>query len=166
MTPKLYELADDYVAFSEKLEATDNPESEPELETALAEIHGNFLAKTDNVLALIEEFENHAESVERNIERQQGRAKASRHKAAWLRQYMLAQMQRIGQEHVRTSRFSAHITHTKAVEITDEVVIPAGFVKQIVTYKPDKTAIRNAIEKNGEEVPGAVLVEREHLRIT
>ena len=164
MTPKLYELAEDYLAFSELLEASDDPVSDDEVRLALAAIRGGFLQKTENIVALIREFEHHADSVDVELERLRMRKKASEHRADWLRGYLLEQLNVIGQEHVVTPRFTVNVMRTKAVEIEDEASIPAEFKKIVVTTKVDKSAIRRELERGG--VPGAALVEHEHLRIT
>ena len=46
----------------------------------------------------------------------------------------------------------------------DEKALPADFVVETVTTKPDKTAIKKAIQ-SGQEVSGASLVENRNLQI-
>ena len=56
------------------------------------------------------------------------------------------------------------LTASVAVSIDDEKALPADFVVETVTTKPDKTAIKKAIQ-SGQEVSGASLVENRNLQI-
>ena len=51
-----------------------------------------------------------------------------------------------------------------AAQIDDEGALPPDFVTTTVTTKPDKTAIKKAIQA-GQAVAGAVLVENQNLQI-
>ena len=51
-----------------------------------------------------------------------------------------------------------------AAQIDDEGALPSDFVTTTVTTKPDKTAIKKAIQA-GQAVAGAVLVENQNLQI-
>ena len=53
---------------------------------------------------------------------------------------------------------------SEAVEIDNEELLPKEYLKEKITYTPDKTAIKEAI-KSGKEVQGAKLVKRNNLQI-
>lgn len=63
-----------------------------------------------------------------------------------------------------TARVRCQYRKTKAVEITDESLIPAEYIREKVTTAPDKTAIKEAIA-GGDEVPGCNLRESNSLSI-
>lgn len=63
-----------------------------------------------------------------------------------------------------TEKVRISFRKSKAVEIEDELQIPDGFIKETVKRAPDKTAIKEALQK-GETVPGCVLRENNNLSI-
>ena len=67
-------------------------------------------------------------------------------------------------EKISTPRLAVSYRKTQAVEIFDEDSIPTNFMRKKVTFEPDKTAIKDAIKK-GEEIPGAMLVDRQSMII-
>ena len=67
-------------------------------------------------------------------------------------------------EKFSTPRLSVSYRKSQAVEILDEDSIPTSFMRKKVTFEPDKTAIKDAIKK-GEEIPGAMLVDRQSMVI-
>lgn len=62
-------------------------------------------------------------------------------------------------EKFTTTRCAVSFRRSKAVEISDEAALPAEFKTEAITYKPDKKAIKAAIEA-GQSVAGCELVER------
>lgn len=58
---------------------------------------------------------------------------------------------------IKTPYFSVYRKVSQATEIEDKNLIPKEFMKPTTTYSPNKTAIKEAIEK-GETVPGAKIV--------
>ena len=63
-----------------------------------------------------------------------------------------------------TTKVRVSFRKSVAVSIDDEKALPADFVVETVTTKPDKTAIKKAIQ-SGQEVSGASLVENRNLQI-
>lgn len=63
-----------------------------------------------------------------------------------------------------TYRCAVSFRRSEKVDITDESLIPKEFLKEAVTYTPDKTAIKQAI-KAGVEVGGCVLTENYNAQI-
>ena len=57
------------------------------------------------------------------------------------------------------------IWETDIVEIVDEKELPAQYIKVVQDYKVNKAAIKNAL-KDGQVVPGAVLLKNKHVRIS
>lgn len=76
-----------------------------------------------------------------------------------VRQIIAAHLEATGQKKLQGA--SRSITFRKGattVEILNDIAIPAAYKTQVVTYKVDKKAIKEALE-NFEDVPGAALVE-------
>ena len=67
-------------------------------------------------------------------------------------------------EKVSTPRLTVNYRKTQSVEVTDLNIIPADYKRVKLLTEPDKVAIKDAI-KNGMEIPGAALVERQSMTI-
>ena len=70
----------------------------------------------------------------------------------------------VGRDKVETARTKIGFRKSTHVQIDDEGALPPDFVTTTVTTKPDKTAIKKAIQA-GQAVAGAVLVENQNLQI-
>ena len=68
-----------------------------------------------------------------------------------------------GKDKDKTALFSVYHSRSKSVNVFDMAVLPDTF-KKYKDPEPDKTAIKEAI-KNGENVPGAEIVESTSLVI-
>ena len=64
----------------------------------------------------------------------------------------------------KTDRLVVSYRSSKSVDITDEALIPDEYCNFTVEKKPDKTAIRKALEAD-KEVKGATLVEKQNIQI-
>lgn len=53
---------------------------------------------------------------------------------------------------------------SSSVEVIDEGMIPAEYMREKVTRTPDKKKIADAI-KGGDYVPGAAIIQKKHLRV-
>ena len=57
-----------------------------------------------------------------------------------------------------TAKCAVSFRRSEKVDITDESLVPAEFLTETITYKPDKAAIKQAI-KEGQTVNGCCLME-------
>lgn len=87
------------------------------------------------------------------------RKKAAANKADRLTKY-LAEM--LAGEKYKSARVAITWRKSEQVDITSIDELPAGYY--VTEKRPDKMAIKKAM-KNGEQVPGAVLVERENIQV-
>ena len=69
----------------------------------------------------------------------------------------------LGYEKFETGSVAASFRSSKAVEV-DEEKLPKKWFKKKITYTPDKTAIKKALDQ-GVKVKGASIVERENIQI-
>lgn len=103
-----------------------------------------------------------AEAVEKEYKKLKTRADVHRNRAQWLKDYVSRNMDE--GEKINDPRLKTHWRNTKVVEIDDADALPEQYVVIHTEERPDKTAIKKAIE-DGTEVPGAHLETRRHLQI-
>ena len=89
------------------------------------------------------------------------RQKAAEKKAESLKKYLSDALQ--GQK-FSTAKCAVSFRKSEKIEIPDEYLVPLEFLEEEVTYKPNKTAIKEAI-KAGREVCGCQLVENLNINI-
>ncbi len=137
-----------------------------EFDAALAEhvaaLAEAFDAKAENYAALIRESEERAAVRTREAERLKALAATDERLAERLRETVKAAMQVTGRTTVQTDRFRLSVRQNGGklpVVIEDESALPAEFMVPVVTVKPDRDAIRTALE-TGNSVSGARLGER------
>lgn len=81
----------------------------------------------------------------------------------WMKKYVLSNMEE--GEKVSDSQATIATRKSKAVEITEEAILPTEYCSIVPqTYKADKAKIKKAIE-SGKEVTGAKIIERLNLNI-
>ena len=89
------------------------------------------------------------------------RQKAAEKKAESLKKYLSDALQ--GQKFT-SAKCAVSFRKSEKVDIPDEYLVPLEFLEEEVTYKPNKTAIKEAI-KAGREVCGCQLVESLNINI-
>lgn len=57
-----------------------------------------------------------------------------------------------------TGKCAVSFRRSEQVDIRDESLVPKEFLKETITYKPDRTAIKEAI-KAGQNISGCLLIE-------
>lgn len=138
----------------------------PELDAALSEHLGAlseaFDAKAENYAALIRECEARAEARAGEAERMRRLAQTDSALAARLRDTLRDAMVRVNRTTVQTERFRLAVRQNGGsipVVIEDESALPGEFLVPQMTVKPDRDAIRQALEA-GKPVSGARLGQR------
>lgn len=157
MTNTLYEISADFLA------ALDAMEVDPDT---------GELLNADQLDALSAAFDEKAEATAlyiKNLTAFVGDVKAERRKTAEkrverLKDLLASSMLSVGRDKVETARTKIGFRKSTQVQIDDEGALPPDFVTTTVTTKPDKTAIKKAIQA-GQAVAGAVLVENQNLQI-
>ena len=81
-----------------------------------------------------------------------------------MKKYLSSCLAAVGKEKVETAKARISFRKSVQVQIDDEAAIPADYVTTTVTKKPDKTAIKKAIQA-GANVTGASLVENRNIQI-
>lgn len=162
----LYEIAADY---RNALVALDDEGLEPDvIRDTLDSLMGALEHKAAAVAAYILNLEAEAEAIAAAEARIKARRQALEKRAAWLRDYLKANMEAAGVSEIaaadRTFRVRVRM-NPEAVELDGSLPeLPAAYIREKVIREPDKAAILAAL-KAGQEVPGARLVRRTRLEI-
>ena len=144
MNNTLYEITDKYLKVLDNLEI-DEETGEILNAEELDELSGAFEEKSEAVACYIknsEVFIGDLKAEEANLAK---RRKQTEKRIDYLKNVLTACLDAAGRDKV-------------------EKALPADFVVETVTTKPDKTAIKKAIQ-SGQEVSGASLVENRNLQI-
>ena len=162
---KLYEITRSYL---EALDIFTDPDEEIPASVVvdtLEAIEGEFEIKAVNVAAFARQMEAEAEAIKTEVERMEKRRKALEARARWLKDYVKIGMETIGYKKLESPWFVLAVQkNPAAVDVFDESRIPDEYKRQIIEYRIDKTAIKEAIGK-GLDIPGARLTNGTRLAI-
>lgn len=163
--PALYVLAEDYRNAAAKLADLDLP---PEVVADTLEgLAGDIEVKATNVAMFVRNLESTAEQIKAAEAAMAARRKAIENRAAHVREYLLANMQRTGISKIECPYFRLAVRdNPPSVVIESAENIPTEFMRQPEPPPPapDKKAIADAI-KSGHDVPGAYLSRTQRLEI-
>ena len=161
MSESLYVLSESYNNVLELLGDESIPEEA--IKTALEEIDGDIEMKVSNGIGLLKSMQYRVEAVQNEIKRLTAYKKAIEKRIETVEGVYMDGMKRMGKSSVSTSRGDMKIRkNPQSVVLTDESLIPEVFKKQKIDIVTDKTAVKEALKK-GEEVAGAILVQKERL---
>ena len=136
----------------------------PELEQALAINEGQFVAKAEDYGHAILNLKGMAAAAKAEKERLAALQKFYENAQKRLTDALSTAMQVFGHDKVENATMRLSLRHTTATEVDDLDAIPAEYKTTKVEVVADKTAIKKAIQE-GEDVPGAHLVENVSLQI-
>lgn len=161
----LYQLSGNYL---EALEFLTDPEADLPAEVindTLEALGGELEDKAINVAKFLRNMEAAAEAIKAAEADMAKRRKTLENRAKWLKDYLKGNMEDCGISKIECPYFKIAIQkNPAAVNIMDESAIPGQFKEQVITWKIDKTAIKDAI-KAGGTVPGAELSSGTRLAI-
>jgi hypothetical protein len=161
----LYQISENYM---EALDVLTDPEADLPIEAVndtLEALGGELEDKTINVAKFLRNMEATAKAIKEAEADMARRRKALENRVKWLKDYLKANMEHTGITKIECPYFKLSIQNNPpAVAILDEESIPAEFKEQVISWKIDKTGIKNAI-KAGKSVPGAELVNGTRLAI-
>jgi len=161
----LYQISENYM---EALDVLTDPEADLPIEAVndtLEALGGELEDKAINVAKFLKNMEATAKAIKEAEAEMARRRKALENRVKWLKDYLKANMEHTGISKIECPYFKLSVQkNPPAVAILDEEAIPAEFKEQVVSWKLDKTGIKNAI-KAGKSVPGAELVNGTRLAI-
>ena len=131
---------------------------------ALDELQEAKKEKLDNIGAYIKNLTAEVAALKEEADKLKARAKSKENHIDRLKQYVADSMQAEGVTKVETTRVAFSFRPSVAVNITNEEAIPKQYLTEKITYSPNKTAIKKALDA-GEVIEGAVLEHRQNLQI-
>lgn len=165
MTPtiRLYELSGDYLAALDALAEIEDLPPEAIADT-LAGLAGAWEDKALNVARYIRNLEAEAAAIEEAKKRMDSRAKATANRAARLKEYLQAELERTGLKPKAPDLALRLQANPPSVAIDDASLIPAGYRRTETVTTILKAEIAGAL-KAGATVPGAHLERSQRLVI-
>lgn len=161
----LYELSSNYL---QALDFLTDPETDLPIETindTLEALGGELEDKAINVAKFFRNMEATADAIKIAEANMAKRRKALENRVQWLKNYIKENMEHCGISNIECPHFKLSIQKNPAViNILDESAIPAQFKEEVISWKIDKTAIKDAI-KSGSIVPGTELAGSTRLTI-
>lgn len=135
------------------------------MNVSLYEISADFLKALDGLEVDEETGEiMNFDAVEAEEENLSTRRKTVERRVDSVKKYLSSCLVTVGKDKVETAKARISFRKSIQVQIDDEAALPADYVTTTVTTKPDKTAIKKAIQA-GEDVTGASLVENRNIQI-
>lgn len=154
----LYQLSGNYL---QALDFLTDPELDLPIEAVndtLESLTGELEDKAVNVAKFLRNMEVTALAIKAAEEAMEARVK-------WMKDYLKGNMEHTGISKIECPFFKLSIQkNPAAVNVTNENAIPEQFKEQVITWKIDKTAIKETLKK-GVAVPGAELVKGTRLVI-
>jgi predicted nuclease with TOPRIM domain len=157
---KLYELTDNYMQLIELADQLD----EETFRNTLESIQDSIEDKVENTAKVIKSIEADVLAIKEEEKRLKERRQSLETKIDNIKDYLKEQLEKTGIDKVKRPTITVSIQNNPPkAEIVDEKTIPLTY-KIPQPAKLNKKAILEAM-KNGEKVPGAVLVQERGLRI-
>jgi predicted nuclease with TOPRIM domain len=157
---KLYELTDNYMQLVEMADQLD----EETFRNTLESIQDSIEDKVENTAKVIKSIEADVQAIKEEEKRLKERRQSLETKIDNIKDYLKEQLEKTGIDKVKRPTITVSIQNNPPkAEIVDEKTIPLTY-KIPQPAKLNKKAILEAM-KNGEKVPGAVLVQERGLRI-
>lgn len=161
----LFQLADLYLADLQKLADLDLDEQT--VADTLEGLSGELEVKATNVAAFARNLDASAEAIKAAEAQMAARRKAIENRAARIREYLKANMERTGITKIECPQFAISIkANPPAVHVEAPELVPAEFMRQAPPPPPmvDKKAVAEAL-KAGADVPGCRLERGTRLEI-
>lgn len=163
MEKTLYQINEEYLGILAQIEENEG-ELTPELEQALAINEENHAAKLEAYGNIISNYKAEAEACKAEAERLKAKAERAKKAAERLKDTIRYFLTVTDRRKVAAGLYSFSLRDSKAVNVTDESLLPEEFWRVKTTREVAKTDIKAAIEA-GQEVPGAEIVTNTSLTI-
>lgn len=161
----LYTLSTELELLQAELLNEDNSEDQIKLiEERIIELLDKQENKYENILKLRANKLAQAKMLQDEIERLQKKLKPLNNTVERLENYLDESLRLNGIQTLEVWTFSLSYRTSESVEIENEWLLPAEFVKIKETRSPDKIAIKKAI-KDGQQVTGATVKTNLNLQI-
>lgn len=130
-------------------------------ENALAVLEQNRLMAIEEILLYYKNHTSNYEALKAESERIKERMDQEKKRAESAKNFM---EKYLAGEKFESPRVKATFRKSESVDVFDKGQIPDKYLRMTVSYDPNKTEIKKAI-KEGQEVPGAKLVQKNNITI-
>ncbi len=120
--------------------------------------------KLENITLYIKNLDAEAKAIKEEEKNLKERRERAEKKAERLRNLLSDSILNAGDDHFETSRCSVTFRASDTVEIDDMDLIDEAYIKVVTDYKPDKTAIKKAIQA-GIKIDGCHLESHNNIQI-
>lgn len=163
MNASLYEISTDFLKALDGLEV-DEETGEIKNFDAVESLNAQFEEKAESVACYIKNLAAFADDLKAEEDTLSARRKSAERRIDSMKKYLTSCLESVGKDKVETVRARISFRKSVQVQIDDEKALPADYITTTVTVKPDKTAIKKAIQA-GQDVTGASLVENRNIQI-
>lgn len=139
-------------------------EIKPEIMQQLSISRNELETKAVDYGYVIKAFDDEIDIIDREIERLEERKAYVKKNKERMKTIVSSAMEEFGINKIKSETLQLSFRKSESVEVFDESLIDEKFKKVKTEISLDKTAIKNAI-KNGEDVQGAKIVEKNNLQI-
>lgn len=162
---KLYEITNNFVELMDKVETGEI--SEEEYNKLGEELALEIKNKSENLIGFAKDLEMFIDGAKVEEKRIADLRKSAENKLEKFKEYVKANMERLGLDKVETGIGTLSIRKNPiSVEIIDEDKIPSEFKTIVQTVKTDKKAIADRFKETGELIEGVrINTENKSLRI-
>ena len=145
MNNSLYEITREYLEAFDRLEVDEETVEILNFE-ALDALDGVFEEKAESVACYIKNLEAFIGSLKTEELSLAERRKSAERKVDNMKKYLTSCLDAAGRDKVETAKVRVSFRKSVSVNIEDEGVLPSYFILETVSTKPDKTAIKKAIQ--------------------
>lgn len=139
-------------------------EIKPEIMQQLSISRNELETKAVDYGYVIKAFDDEIDIIDREIERLEERKAYVKKNKERMKTIVGSAMEEFGINKIKSETLQLSFRKSESVDIFDESLVDEKFKKVKTEISLDKTAIKNAI-KNGEDVQGAKIVEKNNLQI-
>ncbi|MGI9294512.1 MAG: siphovirus Gp157 family protein [Pseudomonadales bacterium] len=157
----LYDIADNIRVLADMAEEFD-PET---IADTLEALEGDLEQKADSIGKLCKMLDRQADACELEAIRLKDRAAHTRKRREAVTNYLEAAMKVMGKARIETDLFNISLRRLPPVIELDDELLPKKWLVVRESFRPDKIAIKAALQ-TGNTIPGATLVtDRQRLYI-
>lgn len=154
----LYTITNNFVELMEKV--SEGEITEEEYNRLGEELAIELKNKSVNIIAYMRNQESFVDAVKAEEKRLKEMREKTENRIEKFKQYVKDNMEKLNLQEVPTELGSLKITkNPMSVEIENEYEIPNEFKQEVITVKPDKTAIKEYFKKTGKVVPGVRIID-------
>ena len=158
----LYELTNNFMKLQQLIE--DGEFTAEDIADTIEMIEEDIETKAENYSLVMANLQTLIDGCDREATRLLDRKKSIQNGIDGLKLNLANSMQVTGKTKFKTEHFNFSFRKSESVEITDQNLIPADYIKIKTTETADKTALKKAI-KAGVKIYGVQINERQNLQI-